>query len=175
MSAWIEPSSRLPLRWGSYRSRVVTGLVLILVGSAFILATTTYSLPFLLIGSIMQPAGWAVMPSTIGRRVAVVLPVLGFTWLMLGGSGFAWCYAIPLAAWLLVRLRPLPSYAVLALPIAASLLLVRVVTTYEQGWITVAVGVIVDVAAAWLARLIALRLDSWQAVRTLRKATDRLD
>jgi hypothetical protein len=143
---------------------------MILAGSGFILITTTYSLPFLLIGSIMQPAGWAVLPSTIGRRVAVVLPVLGFTWLMLGGSGFAWCYAVPLAAWLLVRLRPLPSYAVLALPIAAALLLVRIVTTYEQGWITVTVCVIVDVAAAWLARLIALRLDSWQAVRTLRKS-----
>ncbi|MDN4616144.1 hypothetical protein P5G50_16980 [Leifsonia sp. F6_8S_P_1B] len=171
MSAWIEPSSRLPLRWGRYRARLVGGLVLILLGSGFILVTTAYSLPFLLIGSILQPAGWAVMPSTIGRRVAVVLPVLGFTWLMLGGSGFAWCYAVPLAAWLLVRLRPLPSYAVLALPIAASLLLVRVVTTYQQGWITVVVGVTVDVAAAWTARFIALRLDSWQAVRTLRKSS----
>jgi hypothetical protein len=59
---------------------------------------------------------------------------------------------------------------VLALPIAAALLLVRIVTTYEQGWITVTVCVLVDVAAAWLARLIALRLDSWQAVRTLRKS-----
>jgi hypothetical protein len=170
VSAWIEPSSRLPLRWGRYRVRLFAGLAMIFVGSGLILITTAYSLPFLLIGSILQPAGWAVLPSTIGRRVAVVLPVLGFTWLMLGGSGFAWCYAVPLAAWLLVRLRPLPSYAVLALPIAASLLLVRVVTTYEQGWITVLVGVSVDVAAAWLARLIALRLDSWQAVRTLRKS-----
>jgi hypothetical protein len=115
------------------------------------------------------------MPSTIGRRVAVVVPVLGFTWLMLGGSGFAWCYAIVLAAWLLVRLRPLPAFAVLVLPIAASLILPLFVTTYSQGWITILTMSVVVVASAWLARAGAIALDSWQSVRTLRNQPDRLD
>lgn len=172
---WSEPTRSLRLHWGSYRGRWIAGLAMIVVGTACVLATTAYSLPFLLVGSIMQPAGWAVLPSTIGRRVAVVVPVLGFTWLMLGGSAFAWCYAIVLAAWLLVRLRPLPTFAVLLLPIASSLLLPLFVTTYAQGWITILVSTAVVVGSAWLARAGAVALDSWQSVRTLRKQPDRLD
>ena len=173
--AWREPTRDLRLHWGGYRARWIAGLAMIVVGTACILVTTTYSLPFLLVGSLLQPAGWAVLPSTIGRRVAVVVPVLGFTWLMLGGSGFAWCYAIVLAAWLLVRLRPLPTFAVLVLPIASSLVLSQFVTTYEQGWITILVSTLVIVGSAWLARGGAIALDSWQSVRTLRKQPDRFD
>ena len=126
------------------------------------------------VSSLLQPAAWAVMPSTIGRRVAAPLPVLGFTWLMLGGSGFAWCYAVMLAAWLLVRLRPLASYAVLVLPIGVSIVLGQTIHTYELGWITVLVSTATIVVSAWLARWIAIKVDSWQSVRTLRKRTDRL-
>lgn len=169
--SWREPASLLPLRWGSYRARLVTGLALLVIGTGCILVTTAYSLPFLLVGSLMQPAAWAVMPSTIGRRVAVAVPVLGFTWLMLGGSGFAWCYAVTLAAWLLVRLRPLIAFTALLLPIASSIVLPNFVTTYEQGWITVLVSTLAVVAGAWAARAIAVRWDSWQSVRTLRKST----
>ena len=173
--AWREPTRSLDLHWGGYRGRWIAGLAMIVVGTACVLVTTAYSLPFLLAGSILQPAGWAVMPSTIGRRVAVVVPVLGFTWLMLGGSGFAWCYAIVLAAWLLVRLRPLPTFAVLLLPIAASLVLPLYVTTYGQGWITILVMSVIVVGSAWLARAGAVALDSWQSVRTLRNQPGRLD
>jgi len=172
---WREPASLLPLRWGAYRPRLIVGLAMLVVGTACVLGTTTYSLTLLLIGSLMQPAGWAVLPSTIGRRVAVPLPVLGFTWLMLGGSGFAWCYAVVLAAWLLVRLRPLPSFAVLVLPVAWSVLLPLFVHDYEHGWITIATSTAVIVGGAWLAKWIAIRFDSWQSVRTLRKQPDRLD
>lgn len=172
---WSEPSRELSLHWGDYRARWVAGLAMIVVGTGCILITTAYSLPFLLLGSLVQPAGWAVLPSTIGRRVAVVVPVLGFSWLMLGGAGFAWCYAVVLAAWLLVRLRPLPAFAVLILPIVSSLLLPLWVTTYEQGWITVLVSTAVVVASAWLARGVTIAVDSWQSVRTLRKQPDRLD
>lgn len=172
---WTEPASRLPLRWGAYRPRLIAGIVMLFVGTACVLGTTAYSLPLLLVGSLMQPAGWAVLPSTIGRRVAVPLPVLGFTWLMLGGSGFAWCYAVTLAAWLLVRLRPLPSFAVLLLPILWSVALPRFVHDYQQGWITILTSTAVVVASAWLARWIAVRFDSWQSVRTLRKEPRRFD
>ncbi|WP_020076966.1 hypothetical protein [Cryocola sp. 340MFSha3.1] len=172
---WREPASLLPLRWGVYRPRLIVGLAMLVVGTACVLGTTTYSLTLLLIGSLMQPAGWAVLPSTIGRRVAVPLPVLGFTWLMLGGSGFAWCYAVVLAAWLLVRLRPLPSFAVLVLPVAWSVLLPLFVHDYEHGWITIATSTAVIVGGAWLAKWIAIRFDSWQSVRTLRKEPRRFD
>ncbi len=153
----------------------MTGLGMIVVGTACVLGTTTYSLPLLLVGSLMQPAGWAVLPSTIGRRMAAPLPVLGFTWLMLGGSGFAWCYAVILAAWLLVRMRPLPSFAVLLLPVLWSIVLPLFVHDYQHGWITVLTCTVVIVAAAWLARWIAERFDSWQSVRTLRKEPRRFE
>jgi hypothetical protein len=171
---WREPASRLPLRWGAYRPRLLAGLALLVVGTGCVLSTTAYSLPLLLAGCLLQPAGWAVLPSTIGRRVAVPVPVLGFTWLMLGGSAFAWCYCVVLAAWLLVRLRPLPSFAALALPIASSALLPRFVEDYQEGWVTVVTSTLVIVAAAWLARWIAIRADSWQSVRSLRKESSRL-
>lgn len=170
---WAEPASLLPLRWGAYRPRLITGLALIVVGTALVLGTTAYSLPLLLVGSLMQPAGWAILPSTIGRRVAVPLPVLGFTWLMLGGSGFAWCYAVTLAAWLLVRLRPLPAFSVLLLPVLWSVILPSIVRDYQHGWITILTSSVVVVVAAWIARWIAIRLDSWQSVRTLRKEPRR--
>jgi hypothetical protein len=172
---WREPASRLALRWGSYRSRLVAGLALICVGTGLVLFTTAYSLPFLLAGSLLQPAGWAVLPSTIGRRVAVVVPVLGFTWLMLGGASFAWCFAVPLAAWLLVRLRPLVSYVVLVLPIVSSIILARTVPDYSVGWVSILVSTLVVVASAWLARWTAFLLDSRQSVRSLRNQLDRLD
>lgn len=172
---WSEPTRSLRLHWGTYRGRWIAGLAMIVVGTACVLATTAYSLPFLLVGSIMQPAGWAVLPSTIGRRVAVVVPVLGFTWLMLGGASFAWCFAVPLAAWLLVRLRPLVSYAVLVLPIVSSIILARTVPDYSVGWVSILVSSLVVVASAWLARWAAFLLDSRQSVRTLRNQLDRLD
>lgn len=166
-TVWLEPASRLPLRWGAYRPRLVVGLALIVTGTGLILMTTAYSLPFLLAGSLLQPAGWAVLPSTIGRRVAVAVPVLGFSWLMLGGAGFAWCFCVPLAAWLLVRLRPLLSYAVLVLPILSSVVLAAALDDYAVGWISVLVSTLVVVGAAWLARRLAVMVDSRQAVSTL--------
>lgn len=173
--SWREPSSELELHWGRYRPRLIVGLAWIMAGTALVLMTSAYSLPLLLLGSLLQPAGWAILPSTIGRRAAVVVPCLGFTWLLLGGSGFAWCFTVPLAAWLLVRLRPLLSYTVLALPIASSLVLARSVTDYWASWVSILVSTLVVVTAAWLARLVALLLDSGQSVRSLRNTPDRLD
>lgn len=142
---------------------------MLVVGTGFILMTSAYSLPFLLVGSLLQPAGWAVLPSTIGRRVAVAVPVLGFTWLMLGGAGFAWCFCVPLAAWLLIRLRPLLSYVVLLLPIASSIVLASTIHEYSQGWVSIAVSTVVIVGSAWLARWVAEAVDSRQSVRTFRQ------
>lgn len=167
-TAWQEPASRLALHWGAYRPRLFAGLALIVVGTGLILMTTAYSLPFLLAGSLLQPVGWALLPSTIGRRVAVAVPVLGFTWLMLGGAGFAWCFCVPLAAWLLIRLRPLLSYAVLVLPILTSVVLAATVDDYSVGWISVLVSTVIIVGCAWLARSLAIMADSRQAVRTFR-------
>lgn len=153
---WREPASLLPLHWGAYRPRLVSGLAAIMIGTACIQLTSAYSLLFLLAGSLIQPAGWAVLPAPIGRRVAVVLPALGFTWLMLGGASFAWCFVVPLAAWLLVRLRPAICYVVLVLPIACGIVLSGVIADYSGSWISFTIGSLVTVAAAWAARGIAV-------------------
>ncbi|WP_431278082.1 hypothetical protein [Leifsonia poae] len=168
-SGWSEPASLLDLHWGSYRPRLLIGLTLIAAGTGFVLMTSAYSLPLLLLGSLMQPTGWAILPSTIGRRVAVVVPAIGFTWLMLGGSGFAWCFAVLLTAWLLVRLRPLLSYSVLVLPIVSSVILAATVPDYSVAWVSILVSTLVIVASAWLARWAAIAVGSRQSVRTLRK------
>jgi hypothetical protein len=88
---------------------------------------------------------------------------------MLGGSGFAWCFAVPLAAWLLVRLRPLLSFAVLVLPIISSIVLSRTAPDYSVGWVSVLVSTVVIVAGAWIARWLAILVVSRQSVRTLRR------
>ncbi len=152
---WREPASQLPLHWGSYRPRLLFGLAAVILGTACIQLTSAYSLVFLLVGSLLQPAGWAVLPAPIGRRVAVVLPVLGFTWLMLGGASFAWCFVVPLAAWLLVRLRPAISYVVLVLPIVCGIILSGTIADYSGTWISFTVSSLVTIAAAWAARGIA--------------------
>ena len=81
---------------------------------------------------------------------------LGFTWLMLGGASFAWCFVVPLAAWLLVRLRPAICYVVLVLPIACGIVLSGVIADYSGSWISFTIGSLVTVAAAWAARGIAV-------------------
>jgi hypothetical protein len=166
---WREPASLLDLHWGAYRPRLVLGLTAIMLGTACIQLTSAYSLVFLLVGSLLQPAGWAVLPAPIGRRVAVVLPVLGFTWLMLGGASFAWCFVVPLAAWLLVRLRPAISYVVLVLPIACGMILSAVIPDYSGSWISFTVSSLVTIGAAWAARWIAV---AW-AQRTPRAARSK--
>lgn len=154
--AWREPASLLPLHWGRYRPRLVLGLAAIMLGTACIQLTSAYSLGFLLVGSLLQPAGWAVLPAPIGRRVAVVVPVLGFTWLMLGGASFDWCFVVPLAAWLLVRLRPAISYLVLVLPIVCGIILSGAIVDYSGTWISFTISSLVTIAAAWAARWIAV-------------------
>ncbi|HEY2555777.1 MAG TPA: hypothetical protein VGI08_01620 [Diaminobutyricibacter sp.] len=166
---WHEPASTLTLHWGAYRPRLVFGLTAIMLGTACIQLTSAYSLVFLLVGSLVQPAGWAILPAPIGRRVAVVLPSLGFTWLMLGGASFAWCFVVPLAAWLLVRLRPAISYVVLVLPIACGIVLSSVIPDYSGAWISFTVSSLVTVAAAWSGRAIAV----WWSARPPRSVRSR--
>ena len=166
---WREPASLLTLHWGAYRPRLAIGLAAIILGTACIQLTSAYSLIFLLAGSVIQPAGWAILPAPIGRRVAVVLPVLGFTWLMLGGASFSWCFVVPLAAWLLVRLRPAISYVVLVLPIACGIALSGVIPDYSGAWISLTIASLVTIGAAWAARGVAV----WWSTRTPRRGRSR--
>jgi hypothetical protein len=166
---WVEPTSLLRLRWGRYRARWITGLVLIIVGTGFVQLSSAYSLYFLLIGSLTVIAGWIIQPTAVWRRVAILLPALAGSWLLISGPFFSVCFAIPLAAWLIVRFRPAISYVVVLLPIAAGIVVGNIVFYESQSWISLSVGVIVTVAAAWLGR----RLAEWAAQRRVRLRLER--
>ncbi len=155
--AWVEPASRIRLRWGRYRARWIVGLALIMIGTGLILLTSAYSLSFFLIGMPIHAAGWIIQPTSVARRVAVVLPALGVSALLLAGPSFAGFFAVPLGCWLLVRFRPGMSWLVLALPIVSGILLTNVFVYYSQAWISAVVSTVVVVASAWIARAIAQR------------------
>jgi hypothetical protein len=160
---WVEPTSLLRLRWGGYRARWMSGLALIMTGTGVVMFSSAYSIYLLLIGSLMIIAGWIVQPTAVWRRVAIMLPAFAGSWLLISGPAFSVCFAIPLTAWLVVRQRPSLSYVVVALPIASGLVLGNIVYYYFQTWISLSIGTVVTVLAAWLAQRIAAATYNRQA------------
>jgi multisubunit Na+/H+ antiporter MnhC subunit len=152
---WIEPTSRLPLRWGRYRARWVLGLALIVMGIGLIQLTSAYSLEFAVIGVPVEAAGWIIQPTTVARRAAVILPALAVSMALLAGPGFSILFAILLGCWLIVRLRPGISWSVLVLPVASSLMLSGMLVYYPQDWLSLLIGAAVCIAAAWIALALA--------------------
>lgn len=136
-------------------------LILIIAGIGFIQLTSAYSLPFLLVGMLVEAAGWSVVPTTVARRVAVIVPALGISALLLSGPAFAGFFAVPLGCWLLVRFRPALSWTVLILPIASAILLSPFLVYYNQSWVSLLISTVVSVAAAWIARALA----RWTGIR----------
>ncbi|MDQ1607894.1 MAG: hypothetical protein QOE16_626 [Microbacteriaceae bacterium] len=154
---WVEPASLRTLRWGRYRERWITGLACIAIGAGAVQLTSAYSLPFLLVGTLAQFVGWAIMPTSIKRRTAVTLPAIAASILLLAHDASSLTFfAVPLAAWLLVRQRPVVSYLVVVLPFGVSLLLARVVTGYSDAWVSLGAGTLVIIVSAWGGRWLAL-------------------
>lgn len=151
----MEPTSRLPLRWGLYRDRYLAGLTLIVGGAIQLQGSNTYTLTFLLIGTVAHITGWSIMPARGWRRLIVVIPTTAQIWLLLTGPLSVWMFTIQLACWLVVRHRPLRSYAALALPLANGLIMPGFLTEYSQMPTAIGISTIVLVAAAWLGRVIA--------------------
>ena len=113
---FVDPTKRLVLRWGSYRWRYAIGLAAVITGIVSIQFTNTYSLGNLGTGSVLEAFGWLVLPAAEWRRVVVVIPCIGVSWLMLAGATFAGFTTLAAAAWLVVRHRPPVSYLALVLP-----------------------------------------------------------
>src|SRR5687768_16381812 len=84
-TAWVEPTSLIPLRWGSYRPRLLGGLLLIVAGGIAIAGGSAAS-PFaqflLAAGSAAHVAGWAVLPSRGWRRVWALIPSTFAMWFL---------------------------------------------------------------------------------------------
>ncbi|WP_297343179.1 hypothetical protein [Amnibacterium sp.] len=153
-----EPTSRLPLAWGDYRTRYVLGVALLIAGAALVSETTAVTFSLGLVGSAVHLAGWVVQPGRPLARAAVALPSLVFCWCTITGPKTMWLLALVLPCWLLVRRRPPITYWSVALPLGLGLVLASAFShVADKGltfW-TVVVGVILG---AWLAREYALRV-----------------
>lgn len=154
-SGWREPTSRLSLRWASYRSRYLAGLALVLVGGLLVQFTSTYSLAVLPIGIALHVTGWCILPGVGWRRVLASAVGALTTIVMLNGAPATVFLAFPLAAWLFVRQRPPVSYVVLAVPLLASIPLAQSFPDYGWGAVVLPIAGVVVAGSAWLARSLA--------------------
>ena len=157
-SGWIEPTRALPLRWGTYIGRYLAGLGLIVSGTiALAGGNATFGLP-LVLGILAHVVGWWIMPAAGWRRIWVVLPSLLCVLILLIGPGGVGLLAVPFAGWLLVRHRPLVTFA-LALVVLGAGVVLREVNAEQSGMLpAMAVMAAVIVACAWIARAASSRL-----------------
>lgn len=153
--AGTEPSSLLPLRWGTWRGRSIAGAMLIVGGMVGLQAANTgYLLP-LIYGTAAHTIGWWIMPCDGWRRHVVVLPAGVQVWLLLTGPQSVWTLAIPYLCWMLVRHRPLRSWVTVLFVIANGVLAASLFGEYSSMLPALAIAGAVCVASAWIARLIA--------------------
>ena len=152
---WVEPSARIPLRWGTHRERIIAGLMLILAGGIGLAGTNNWTLPLLAAGTITHVVGWSILPAAGWRRMLAIVPGLVQIWLLLTGPQAMWTFALGLAGWLLARHRPPRAWPVLALPIANAVIMPELFEEYSGMPAALAISLAVTVASGWLARGIA--------------------
>jgi hypothetical protein len=154
-SGFSEPTRRIPLRWGTYESRYVGGILYLVAGIAILLSTNTYTIGFLLLGTLAHCFGWAVLPARGSRRLWAFWPSLIATLLMLTGPQILFVMAATLLGWLLVRERPLRSFVVLVFPVASGVIMAYSFHSNHDMPLGLSVETVVTVASAWLARYLA--------------------
>ena len=154
-AGWAEPAGATPLRFGTYRVRYLLAIGLLFAGGALLQFSSAYTLALTAIGLLASVAGWIVVPAPGGRRAAVLVPALLGVFALLGGAQSGGMLVLTLAAWLVVRMRPLASFVVLAFPAAASYGLAQLFPHYGAGVVVGGAMAAVLVASAWAARLIA--------------------
>lgn len=152
---WREPTSVLPLRWGNYRLRLVTGICLVFAGGLLVQLTSAYTLLVLPFGLISHIAGWCILPGIGWRRVLGAAVSAVTMILLLNGAAGTVFLLFPLGAWLLVRQRPLLSYAALIIPPIAAWFLAQFFPDYGWGVIVLLIAGIALAGAAWLGRVLA--------------------
>jgi len=150
-----EPTRRVALRWGTYESRYIGGILYIVAGLAILLSTNTYTIGFLLLGTLAHCFGWAILPAKGSRRLWAFWPSLLGGLLMLTGPQVMFVMAATLLGWLLVRERPLRSFVVLLFPIASGVIMAYSFHSNHDTPLALAIESVVVVASAWLARYLA--------------------
>lgn len=152
---WREPTSLLPLRWGTYLGRYLAGLLFIIGGAVQLQGSNTYTLDFLLIGATAHAVGWSIMPAQGWRRIVAVIPSSAIIWLLLTGPFSMWLLTITFVCWLIVRHRPARSYVTAIFPLANGLIVPQFFSEYSQMLPALSISLAVFVASAWLARVLA--------------------
>jgi hypothetical protein len=147
-----EPTRRIALRFGTYESRYLGGLLYISAGTVVVLSANTYTVGFLLLGTLAHCFGWAILPATGARRLWAFGPSLLAVWLMLTGPQILFVMVLVLLGWLLVRERPLRSFVVLLFPIASGVIMAYSFHSNHDEPLAFGVESAVVVGSAWLAR-----------------------
>jgi hypothetical protein len=147
----------VPLRWGTYEGRYLAGLAYIGAGMVILLSTNTYTIGFLLLGTVAHVGGWFVLPATGSRRLIAFGPSLIASLLLLTGPQILFAMAVVLFGWLLVRERPLRSYVVLLFPVAVGVAMAYSFHANHDEPLAFAIETLVVVASAWLARFLATK------------------
>jgi hypothetical protein len=155
-TAWREPARALPLRWGTYNGRYLAGILYIVGGALILVASNTYTVPFLLVGTVAHVGGWYSLPGIGVRRIWMAWPSLISVWLLLTGPQILFVMALPLLAWLVVRQRPLLSYVVLMIPVGVGIVLANLFDTNQPVPLALAIECAAVVGSAWLARALAV-------------------
>jgi len=149
-----EPTRRIRLRFGTYESRYLGGLLYLAAGTVILLSTNTYTIGFLLLGTVAHCFGWAILPATGARRLWAFGPSLLAIWLMLTGPQILFVMTAVLLGWLLVRERPLRAFLVLLFPIASGVIMAYSFHSNHDEPLALGIESLVVVASAWLARLL---------------------
>lgn len=153
MSTWTEPTRALPLRWGSYTERYLAGLALVVSGAVGVQGATASVSIAIGLGVLAQVIGWWILPSAGWRRIWVVAPSVVGVVILLGGPLGLGLLAVPFAGWLFVRHRPLPTFLLAFVVLAAGILLKD--RDRSDMLVALAIMACVIVACAWIARLAA--------------------
>ncbi|WP_167050469.1 hypothetical protein [Salinibacterium sp. ZJ77] len=155
-SAFREPSSLIPLRWGDPATRLWAAGWLTIGGGAVIAGSNDVALWALAMGAAAHAVGWWVAPSAGWRRlVALPLSMLG-SFLLLAGPRFTFVLAIPYLCWLLVRHRPAIT-TLTVIPVIAVAVITGGMFEHDYSRMLPAVAAVFAtmVLCAWLAGLMA--------------------
>ena len=152
---WREPTSLLPLRWGTYRERLLAGLCLIVSGGIATAGSNYASTWLLYLGLGVHVLGWCIVPSAGWRRIVAVAPATLFTLALLAGPRFLVGLVVPYLCWLLVRHRPLIAYPTAVLVLTAAIALGELLRDYRGMLLALSIEFAVMVGSAWIAWLIA--------------------
>jgi hypothetical protein len=164
---WREPSSRVPLRWGTWTGRSWGGLWLIVSGGVAIAGSSAVAVWLAGAGLAAHLIGWAVLPAKGWRRAVALVPSAFAMLALLAGPGYLTVLVVPYLCWLLVRHRPLRVWPMAAFVIATGIVLARLFPDYDEMPVASAVALFVVVGAAWAAR--AVHAASTRARRTPRR------